>query len=190
MKTCTVDGCTRPHRCKGLCEIHYSRKRNGNDNMSPELLRYRRRPPLLESFERTSVDECWPWLGNLSHGYGRWVGDVHAHRAVYEALIGPLPAGLDLDHLCHNRDTTCPGGTENCVHRRCVNPAHLEPVPRRVNVLRGAGPSAVNARKDECIHGHPFDAANTYINRDGWRGCRTCNRERRRHYRAKARAAS
>lgn len=75
-----------------------------------------------------------------------------------------MPAGLGLDHLCRVR--------------RCVNPAHLEPVTDRVNILRGQAPSAVNAAKTHCIRGHPFNSVNTYwfTETNGTRGrqCRTC----------------
>lgn len=82
---------------------------------------------------------------------------------------------------CHTRDLTCSGGP--CAHRRCVNPAHLEPVSEGVNVRRGRGPSSTNAAKDRCGAGHNFDQANTYLTPDGRRQCRLCNRERTRRYR-------
>ncbi len=89
-----------------------------------------------------------------------------AHRAFYEHHVGPIPAGLTLDHLCRNR--------------RCVNPQHLEPVTRGANVLRGDTLPARNATKTHCPRGHEYDAANTHINRQGGRVCRTCNRNRQR----------
>ncbi len=87
--------------------------------------------------------ECWPWLGTLtSSGYGFILPNgsdsgLRAHRVVYELFIGPIPEGHDLDHLCHNRDLNCAGGV-TCLHRRCCNPAHVEPVTRSENVARGA----------------------------------------------------
>lgn len=79
---------------------------------------------------------CWLWLGGLNpHGYGRFKyrGHVYAHRWSYEHHVGPIPDGLTLDHKC---------GTP-----RCVNPAHLEPVTMRENILRGNGRAARNAKK-------------------------------------------
>ena len=113
---------------------------------------------------------CWEWLGRIDRGgYGgfkadgyRWMG---AHVFAYENLVGPVPAGLVIDHLCRNR--------------RCVNPDHMEPVIFAENILRGTGPTAVNKRKTHCIRGHEFTPENTYIHKKyGGRMCRECHRER------------
>lgn len=124
---------------------------------------------------------CWLWQGATSCGYAhaayRVDGarfDVRLHRFFYEYFVGPIPDGLDLDHLCRVR--------------HCINPDHLEPVTRAENLrrsdlvggLRSVGPVAENAAKTHCIHGHPFDEENTHIERDGKRRCRTCDRERQR----------
>lgn len=127
-------------------------------------------------------DACWPWLGNTDrHGYGRLpFGSKRglAHRVAYELAIGAIPDGQQLDHTCHTNDKACLGGS-TCPHRRCVNPAHLEPVTSVENTRRGGalgnGLAAVNRRKTECKHGHPFDAANTRY-RPGGRTCRACAR--------------
>jgi hypothetical protein len=117
------------------------------------------------------TQDCWNWTGALDNGYGRFQGGprgskVHrAHRLAYELLVGPIPEGLVLDHLCRNR--------------RCVNPDHLEPVTNRINVLRGEGWAASRARQTHCIHGHEFTPANTYVDpKRGTRGCRECRRGR------------
>lgn len=122
-------------------------------------------------------DECWPWLGYLDEdGYGRFGNSkwrVYVHRFAYEHLIGPIPEDLTLDHVCHTRDHTCLGG-KKCLHRRCVNPSHLEPVTSAENVLRGLGPCALNALKTHCLRGHEFTPENTYVRHTGQRQCRTC----------------
>lgn len=73
---------------------------------------------------------CWLWTASLTHnGYGKfWVDGavVRAHRWIYEQLVGPIPDGLHLDHV-HER---------GCRSRRCVNPAHLEPVTNEENQRR------------------------------------------------------
>lgn len=122
---------------------------------------------------RTPI-ECWDWPGYKSGpGYGyAWygAGPVRVHRAVYELLVGPIPFGYVLDHLCRNR--------------ACCNPAHLEPVTQAEN-LRRAG---VNRRKTHCIRGHPFDEANTIVSKKGDRNCRICtNAGHRRRAHASAR---
>lgn len=129
-------------------------------------------------------DACWPWNGPRSRDYGhvavrvdgRWT-TTGAHRIAYELLVGPIPAGLFLDHLCRNPP--------------CVNPAHLEPVTNGENTLRGIGPSAQNARRTTCRLGHELVPDYGTSTR---RHCLTCHRERQRlrmaRVRAKARAAA
>lgn len=112
---------------------------------------------------------CWIWIGAINPtGYGAVWMDGHArrsHRVVYELLVGPIPEGLDLDHLCRVRS--------------CCNPDHLEPVTRRENLLRG-NPDVQRALATHCARGHEFNASNTYVTPTGGRRCRTCVRLRRR----------
>ena len=107
---------------------------------------------------------CWLWVASVDrHGYGQfgWHGaKVGAHRLCYLTLVGPTD--LPLDHLCR-------------VHN-CVNPAHLEPVTPRENFLRGVAPNVLRMHADTCKHGHSLDDA--WIDRNGTRRCRSCNRER------------
>lgn len=81
---------------------------------------------------------CWPFdIGHCREGYAQMRVDgvlTMAHRFAYEYLIGPIPDGLEVDHLCHNSDPDCPGGP--CVHRLCVNPLHLEAVTPKQNTQR------------------------------------------------------
>ena len=120
---------------------------------------------------------CWIWQRALDRdGYGVMQATRRdsAHRVAYLAFIGPIPDGRVLDHTCHSTDRTCPGGND-CLHRRCVNPAHLEPVTPGENTQRGTSPSALNARKTHCHRGHEFTPENTYV-WSGGRSCRACQR--------------
>lgn len=114
----------------------------------------------------------YPMVQRRTNGKNR--GFV-AHRYVYEHLVGPIPSGMDLDHTCHTRD--CPSPGPNCPHRRCCNPAHLEPVPHKVNCRRGACGLETGRQgraKTHCKNGHAYTEENTLITRKGFRRCRTC----------------
>ena len=141
-------------------------------------------PKLEDKF--TVGDGCWLWTAACDPGGYGMVWDprqqchVRAHRAVYKLLVGPIPDELPLDHLCHNADETCMGGP-TCPHRRCVRPAHLEPVTHKVNINRGRAAIVNSVRlrgRTHCEQGHLFDAANTYVYPDGRRSCRRCSAER------------
>jgi hypothetical protein len=122
---------------------------------------------------------CWPFTAYINpKGYGRFAHGkaTLAHRVAYLLLVGPIPAGLDLDHTCHNPDACTPG--PSCPHRRCCNPAHLSPTTNRANVRRGGSPAGRRARQTHCLRGHAFTAANTWTDRYGRRYCRTCHRIR------------
>lgn len=175
--TCSVDECEAPSKARGLCWKHYKRLQRAGAVVPTPLLERLRRDI------RLSADGCWEWTGERSiTGYGRvTVGSRKhtVHRLVYELLIKPVP-GLQLDHLCHTRDLSCKGGID-CPHRLCCNPDHLEPVTPRENWKRGRSPSALNARRETCKHGHPFDRFTS----EGYRRCGTCANERSRRWRAK-----
>lgn len=116
---------------------------------------------------------CWEWTGSVNEdGYGRFAVShrktVRAHRWAYEALVGPIPQGLVIDHLCRNR--------------ACVNPAHMEPVTNRTNVLRGDGITARFSRAEVCKFGHKFDGV-----REGRRVCLECRKRHKREWAAKTR---
>lgn len=128
------------------------------------------------------TDSCWLWLGHLDKGgYGQFAykrsSNCLAHRWAYQSLVGPigdLPNGrpAPLDHLCRVRS--------------CVNPAHLEIVTPRENLLRGVSAQALNAQKTHCVHGHAFTEANTYrYDHNRRRGCKTCRKMANARYRQK-----
>ena len=124
----------------------------------------------MNKVDKTDINGkgCWLWTGFVHRsGYGlSWNGKEKclAHRLSYEHFVGPIPAALQLDHLCRVR--------------RCVNPQHLEPVTQRENLLSGRGLAAKNARKTHCVNGHEFTKKNSGIRRDGNRYCRECLRLR------------
>ena len=114
----------------------------------------------------TLNSNCWEWTRYREGGYGRLKRNgrhVLAHRFFYEICFGPVPVGLDLDHLCRNR--------------WCCNPDHLEPVTRRENVLRGAGLAAMEAKKTHCDRGHGLPALT-----GARRICTECRRMRYRRW--------
>lgn len=126
---------------------------------------------------------CWEWIAGTDGGYGhvRLNGKKRpAHRAMYEAMRGPLSPELTLDHLCHTQDATCIGTGDSCAHRRCVNPDHQEPVLSGENNLRGGSPWAINARKTHCIRGHELSGDNLLAGQGNRRRCKTCHRNMRR----------
>jgi hypothetical protein len=128
----------------------------------------RRKYPLV----RITKSGCWEWNPVCASGYGMYRKGsalMVAHRFVYDKLIGKIPEGKELDHLCRNR--------------RCVNPNHVEPVTHRENLLRGIGPSAKNKVKTMCPNGHKYTKENTGISKNKYgyyRRCRACDRKRSR----------
>lgn len=118
---------------------------------------------------RPDLGPCWIWTACKNRtGYGKFglgYRTILAHRYAYESIVGPVPVGLVLDHLCINPP--------------CVNPHHLEPVTHRINTLRGTNPPAQNARKTVCKHGHPLSGANLVM----IKGVRSCNECCRRNWR-------
>lgn len=166
-RPCSIDGCEKPMKTRGWCGTHYERWRLHGDPVwappTPEARFWEK----VRALPVADPNACWLWTASrYLGGYGQlWVDGrlVPAHRFAYELLTGPIPEGLQLDHLCR-----VPA---------CVNPDHLEPVTQRENILRGEAPSAKHAIKTHCPHGHPFSPENTYVRPSG-RACRACGRAR------------
>ena len=177
-RPCSFPGCPNDHVARDLCGAHWKQRYERGQQLKPLRVWEPQGRRLESMFTRT--DGCWEWTGRKNAGgYGMicWnKRETPAHRVVYEQEVGPIPAGLVIDHLCRVR--------------HCMNPAHMEIVTIGQNTLRGVGPSAVNARSTHCKRGHPFDEANTIHRSDGGRRCRTCKwmlRVRRANERDRAR---
>ncbi len=126
-------------------------------------------------------DACWEWQGGISNGYGSFFlfpKKVKAHRYSYEQLVGEIPIGLEIDHLCRNRS--------------CVNPAHMETVTRSENIRRGLLPNIgrqYQESKTHCPQGHAYDETNTYIRKDRpGRDCKVCRLNATRRWLERARS--
>lgn len=165
--TCSVVGCTRSMVARGWCHAHWRRWRRYG---SPTALAPKREPtPIAERVwpNVEFTDGCWLWNGHRdSHGYGQ-IGvtggrtkTLLVHRWTYEYVIGAIPDGLELDHLCRTPS--------------CVNPWHLEPVTHVENLRR--------TRRDVCSRGHPFSEEGGSRTR---RVCRICATRRNREYRSR-----
>lgn len=123
---------------------------------------------------------CWEWTASKRNGYGQFGASARhiepAHRVAYELLIGPIPNGLVIDHLCRNT--------------ACCNPEHMEPVTNVENVMRGEGFAPGNAAKETCIRGHLLSGPNVYIHPTrGSRQCRICRKVYQREYKRRHRSA-
>lgn len=181
---CKLDGCTKPARGRGYCEGLYTRVLKGRDLEAPMRDHSSSLPERLWA-RVDKTDTCWNWTGSTTRqGYGHIAGkwDVETgssptlftHRVAYELMVGPIPDGLVIDHLCKNT--------------RCCNPAHLEPVTLAENTRRGLHK---NTKKMLCPRGHAYDRIVTRIGPDGVerkeRHCSLCDTDRKRRWREQQR---
>lgn len=179
---CSVPRCERHAVRRSWCMLHYNRwNRTGAPGPAGFLC-----PPPGDIWSRIikAPSGCWLWTSAINEkGYGHFTvgGTKHsAHRFVYELLVGPIPEGLVIDHLCRVRN--------------CVNPVHMQPVTNLENLARGIGPNARAIRENTCLKGHPLVGENVYIrpSRPGSRICRICHREQKRatYWRKKVKEAA
>lgn len=168
-RTCTVEGCGGIHVARGYCGKHLLRVRKygsphivlprpGRTGPRPTI------PPEVRFWAKVEkTDSCWLWRAYTRNGYGvfhptNYEKSEGAHRYAYQLLIGPIPEGLQIDHLCFVRN--------------CVNPAHLEPVTPQENSRRKPSTNPTH-----CPAGHAYDEANTYVDSGNGKHCRICRRQ-------------
>jgi hypothetical protein len=183
-RLCSVAECGDPAATKGLCRYHYrlhlqgrplvgSRRAQSRDPWQVRIWRFIEfggdvRPGVTSS--------CWQWASSVDpvNGYGSLgVPDKtgrnrtrRAHRMMWQLINGPIPDGLLLDHVCHNR--------------ACVNVHHLRLVTPYMNTVHNSGSdAALLSRQTHCKRGHEFTPENTYYNAGTThRQCRECRRIR------------
>lgn len=163
MRLCAIPNCGREHAARGWCLMHWKRwKRNGNPLTVRNPIGVSPRNRWYDKV-RIADNGCWEWQGSHDRrGYGMFhIGKrsanvtthiVRAHIFGYELFVGPVPPGLELDHLCKNTG--------------CVNPAHVEAVSHAENMFR--------TRRESCIRGH----SDGWIESTTQRYCLACRRER------------
>lgn len=171
MRKCKIENCDGKYLSRGWCGKHYERwRQHGDPN-------YKRKTPqqrFSDSYLVAHLTGCWIWLlVRNPEGYGLFRVNgktVLAHRFSYEQKHGPIPDGLQSDHLCRVRS--------------CVNPDHIEPVTPKVNTNRGVNH---NKEKTHCLRGHVLSGKNLYIRPDGDRECKACHLMHCENYRLKKR---
>lgn len=178
-KICTVEGCFKPPVSRGWCAMHYTRWLRHGDPLKLKPL------TAIQKFWRDTVrtDGCWFWVGSITKGgygltaRGRGRGNQMAHRFAYELLVGPIPEGLEVDHLCNNP--------------RCVRPEHLEPVTPEENMRRSVERRNLFWRT-RCPQGHTTTGPESYYIYEKKNGrkqhvCKQCASDRQRSYKRRKR---
>lgn len=167
-RTCSFEGCERKFYARNLCASHYQARRVGApliplDGVERDDARFARHTEILPN-------GCVRWTGSLSGGYGQFRAGgktQKAHRWKWQRDNGPLGLEFDLDHYRYPE--------LGCIGPACV--AHVRPVTRLENVLRGRSIQAWNRAKTHCPQGHPYSGENVRISPGGGRYCRTCSRD-------------
>lgn len=167
-RLCSVAECGKPHDSHGYCAMHAARFRR----VRPIHQGRKTRQEFFSAHINRDPSGCWLWTAKIGrNGYGRYAEAELAHRVAYELWKGPIPAGLEIDHLC--------------MVKHCVNPDHLEAVTHAENLRRRDLIYGIRTAVTECPHGHPYDSTNTYLSPSGRRQCRECARIRAARNRAK-----
>jgi hypothetical protein len=145
--TCSFQDCDKKHEARGLCATHYRRlTRHGSPDV---LMKTRHTGSPTERFWKhvKKSDSCWLWTGQIHrNGYGLYTAThktFGAHRYAYADLVGPIPNGYQLDHMCHNRG--------------CVNPDHLRVVTNKQN---NENPSGLRSDNTSGYQGVTFSKRN------------------------------
>lgn len=139
------------------------------------MTRRKSKPTWVRLLAKTTLHangKCIVWTGHVrDSGYATIQHEGRkqlVHRVAYKLVVGPIPDGYEVDHLCFVR--------------HCVNPSHLEAVTPLVNTRRA---ERGNAQKTRCVHGHEFTPENTRVDpKTGRRMCRQCDSDRQAIYRA------
>ena len=126
------------------------------------------------SMYTVDANGCWLYTGRLNRkGYGAAGSHGSAHRYFYTRLVGPIPEGLQIDHLC--------------MVPRCVNPAHMEPVTVQENLRRKYEAMVL---PETCSRGHVYTEENTYMHPTGYRDCKDCRKINKKNFRERRKAAA
>lgn len=186
-RKCWIDSCTWTSVAWGMCQVHRDLwgklvKLPRTRVLGSDLEKYEyyilRNPPEVIQTAFGAKPDCWVWCGGLTdYGYGAFTSSWSRHEGgsnrVHLFVLSQI-VGVDINP----REET----DHRCRFRPCSNPDHLERVDQRTNTLRGISAPAKNARKTHCNNNHEFTPENTFVNENGWRYCRQCNRESNREY--------